>query len=34
MIDTSTGSQDVLPWDADECVAWFTEFPGYTTQRP
>jgi hypothetical protein len=33
-IDTSTGKNDVLPWDQDECVAWFTAFPDATTQRP
>jgi hypothetical protein len=33
-IDTSTGAADIMPWDQDECVAWFTDFPDYTTQRP
>ena len=33
-IDTSTGKNDLLPWDQDECVAWFTAFPDATTQRP
>jgi streptogramin lyase len=33
-IQTSTGAGDVLAWGEDECVAWYTEFPAYTTQRP
>ena len=33
-IETSTGKADVLPFDADECVAWFTAFPDATSQRP
>jgi hypothetical protein len=33
-IQTSTGKDDVLPWGQDECVAWFTDFPGKTVQRP
>lgn len=33
-IQTSTGATDVLPWGQDDCVAWHTEFPQYTTQRP
>ncbi|HEY8375286.1 MAG TPA: hypothetical protein VIK91_02305, partial [Nannocystis sp.] len=33
-IDTSTGKFDVLPFDQEECIAWFTPFPGATTQRP
>jgi len=33
-IDTSTGKNDVLPFDQDECIAWYTAFPGATTQRP
>jgi hypothetical protein len=33
-IQTSSGKADVLPWGADECVAWFTAFPDATTQRP
>ncbi len=33
-IDTSTGKNDVLAFDQDECVAWFTAFPEATTQRP
>src|SRR5690606_12080139 len=30
VIDTSTGKLDVLPFDQDECIAWYTEFPGAT----
>jgi hypothetical protein len=33
-IQTSTGKNDVLPWGEDDCVAWFTEFPDMTVQRP
>jgi hypothetical protein len=33
-IDTSTGAADIRAWGTDECVAWFTDFPTYTTQRP
>ncbi|WAS96804.1 hypothetical protein [Nannocystis punicea] len=33
-IETSTGAGDVLPWGQDECIAWYTDFPGATTQRP
>jgi len=33
VIDTSTGANDVLPWDEEECRAWFTPFD-YTSQRP
>ena len=33
-IDTSTGKNNVLPFDQDECIAWYTAFPGATTQRP
>lgn len=32
-LQTSTGANDVLAWDQDDCVAWHTPFP-YTTQRP
>jgi len=32
-LQTSSGKDDVLPWDQDDCVAWYTPFP-YTTQRP
>ena len=32
-IQTSTGKDDVLPWDQEECRAWFTEFPT-SNQRP
>jgi hypothetical protein len=33
-IDTSTGKNDVLPFDQEECIDWYTAFPGATTQRP
>lgn len=33
-IDTSTGKDDVLPFDQEECIAWYTPFDGATTQRP
>jgi streptogramin lyase len=33
-VQTSSGGQDVLPWGQDDCVAWYADFPGYTTQRP
>jgi hypothetical protein len=33
-IDTSTGKNNVLPFDQEECIAWFTPFEGATTQRP
>lgn len=33
VIDTSTGSNDVLAWDDEECRAWFTPFD-YSSQRP
>ena len=32
-IQTSSGPNDVLPWDQEECRAWFTDFPT-TNQRP
>ncbi len=32
-IQTSTGPDDVLPWDQEECRAWFTDFPT-SNQRP
>jgi len=32
-IQTSTGPDDVLPWDQEECRAWYTDF-GSTNQRP
>jgi hypothetical protein len=32
-IQTSGGAADVLPWDVEECRAWYTSFT-YTTQRP
>jgi len=33
-IETSTGKDNVLPFDQEECIAWFTAFPDATTQRP
>lgn len=33
-IQTSLGGDDVLPWSQDDCVAWFTDFPDMTVQRP
>lgn len=27
-LQTSTGPDDVLPWEEDDCVAWFTDIPG------
>ncbi len=33
-IDTSSGKDSVLPFDQDECVAWYTDFPLATSQRP
>ena len=32
-IQTSSGAGDVLPYDVEECRAWYTEFP-VTNQRP
>lgn len=33
-LQTSSGANDVLAWGQDDCVAWYTDFPGFTTQRP
>ncbi len=33
-IQTSTGKANILPWGEDDCVAWFTDFPEMTVQRP
>ncbi len=33
MIDTSSGSNDVLPWADEECRAWYAPFE-YGSQRP
>jgi hypothetical protein len=33
-LQTSSGAGDVLAWDQDDCVAWYTDFPDWTTQRP
>ncbi len=32
-IQTSQGANDIVPWDLEECRAWYTEFPT-TNQRP
>ncbi|MBK8266353.1 MAG: hypothetical protein IPK80_34125 [Nannocystis sp.] len=32
-IQTSTGKDDVLPWEMEECRAWYLDFPT-TNQRP
>ena len=34
VIETSSGKDDVLEFDQEECIAWFTDFPEATTQRP
>lgn len=34
MIDTSTGPNDVLPFDQEECIAWHSFIPETTVQRP
>jgi hypothetical protein len=34
VIQTSSGAQDILAYDDEECRAWHTPFPGLTTQRP
>ncbi len=34
IIQTSTGKNDVLPFDQDECIAWHNPFSDYTVQRP
>jgi hypothetical protein len=33
-IDTSSGPNDILNFDDEECNAWHTPFPNATTQRP
>ncbi|MBK6921191.1 MAG: hypothetical protein IPH07_27590 [Deltaproteobacteria bacterium] len=32
--NTSTGAADIKPWGTDDCVAWYTDFPEATSQRP
>lgn len=32
-IETSTGANDILDWDEEECRAWYTPF-SYASQRP
>ena len=34
MIDTSTGANDILPFDQEECIAWHNPFDGVSVQRP
>ncbi len=34
VIDTSTGKDDVRPFDSDECIAWHNPFTDFTVQRP
>ncbi|RMG93704.1 MAG: hypothetical protein D6705_18135 [Deltaproteobacteria bacterium] len=34
VITTSTGPNDVLPFDQEECIAWHTFVPETTVQRP
>ena len=34
VIDTSTGPNDVRPFDEDECIAWHSSVPDATVQRP
>lgn len=33
-LQTSQGSNDIHAWGDDDCIAWHTPFPDYTTQRP
>lgn len=33
-IQTSTGKDNVLAWDQDECVAWYNPFADVSVQRP
>jgi hypothetical protein len=33
-IQTSSNKDDILAWGVEECVAWYTPFPGYSSQRP
>jgi hypothetical protein len=33
-IQTSSGKNNVLAWGEEECVAWYTPFPQFTSQRP
>jgi len=33
-IETSTGKNNVLAFELDECIAWHTPFPAATSQRP
>jgi hypothetical protein len=33
-IQTSSSKDDILAWGVEECVAWHTPFPQYSSQRP
>jgi hypothetical protein len=33
-LQTSQGAADIRAWGDDDCVAWHTPFPEWTTQRP
>lgn len=33
-LQTSSGAGDLLTFAEDDCIAWHTDFPAYTTQRP
>lgn len=33
-IQTSANKDNILPWGQEECVAWYTAFPQYNSQRP
>ena len=33
-LQTSSGADDVLAWNQDDCVAWYADFDDYHTQRP
>jgi hypothetical protein len=33
-IQTSSNKDDILAWGVEECVAWYTPFPMYSSQRP
>lgn len=33
-LQTSTGPDDVLAFEDEDCIAWWVDFPGMTVQRP
>lgn len=33
-IETSSAGNEVLPFEEDECIAWYRDFPDMTVQRP